>query len=214
MFTLAFLAPHRLADRGVSPATTLAVLGELKGTCLALTQGQFLDMSFERRPRVTVAEYLGMIEKKTAVLIAAATHLGACLAGLPAERARAYHAYGLSLGLAFQLQDDYLGIWGDPAVTGKSATSDLEKRKKSLPVVYGLEHSPEFANDYAQPHTPGHDVGSFAARLDQLGARDYVSDAVQEITARSRGALALAAPSGPAGEALAELTHQLLNRSQ
>ncbi len=214
MFTLAFLAPHRLTAVGIAPETTLHVLNELKRTCLALTQGQYLDMSFEQRERVTVDEYLAMIEKKTAVLIAAATHLGACLAGVSPERARAFHNYGLSLGLAFQLQDDLLGIWGDPAVTGKSAASDLEKRKKSLPVVYGLERSPEFAEAYARSHAPEEDVSRLAERLEALGARDYVSDAAHEMTGRARAALTLAAPAGPAGEALDELTDQLLNRTQ
>jgi geranylgeranyl diphosphate synthase type I len=212
MFTLAFLAPHRLPALGVSAETTLTVLAELKRTCLALTQGQYLDMSFEQRPTVSVDDYLTMVEKKTAVLIAAAAHLGACLAGAAPEKASAFRNYGLSLGLAFQLQDDLLGIWGDPAVTGKSAASDLEKRKKSLPVVFGLEHSPDFAETYARPSTPGSDVGPLAADLAALGARDYVSDAVHELTGRARGALRLAAPSGPAGEALAELTDQLLSR--
>jgi geranylgeranyl diphosphate synthase type I len=214
MFTLAFLAPHRLAVLGVPAETTLFVLSELKRTCLGLTQGQYLDMSFEQRECITVAEYLAMIEKKTAVLIAAATHLGACLAGASPERARAFRDYGLSLGLAFQLQDDLLGIWGDPAVTGKSAASDLEKRKKSLPVVFGLERSPEFATAYAQPHAPGDDVRRLAARLEDLGARDYVNDAAREMTSRARNAMALAAPTGPAGKALDELTHQLLTRNQ
>lgn len=214
MFTLAFLAPHRLTEVGVSAETTLFVLNELKLTCLGLTQGQYLDMSFEQRERVTVDEYLAMIERKTAVLIAAATHLGARLAGAAPERTRAFRDYGLSLGLAFQLQDDLLGIWGDPAVTGKSAASDLEKRKKSLPVVYGLERSAEFAAAYAQPHGPSDDVRQLAAHLEDLGARDYVSDAAHEVTGRARSALALAAPAGPAGLALVELTDQLLTRNQ
>jgi geranylgeranyl diphosphate synthase type I len=212
MFTLAFLAPHRLSALGVPAETTLNTLSDLKRTCLALTQGQYLDMAFEQRSRVSVADYLTMIEKKTAVLIAAATRLGACLAGVPPERVRAFSDFGLSLGLAFQLQDDLLGIWGDPAVTGKSAASDLEKRKKSLPVVYGIEQSSDFADAYAQPHVAGNNVGLLAVRLADLGARDYVSDAVLELTGRARGALALAAPTGPAGAALAELTDQLLAR--
>jgi len=214
MFTLAFLAPHRLTALGVGAETTLNILSELKRTCLALTQGQYLDMAFEQRSRISVDEYLTMIEKKTAVLISAATRLGAGLAGISLERAQSFSEYGLSLGLAFQLQDDLLGIWGDPEITGKSTLSDLEKRKKSLPVVYGLERSTEFAHAYAQTHAPGSDVGELAAKLEQLGAREYVTDAVHEMTGRARSALRVAAPVGPAGEALTELTSQLLNRNQ
>jgi geranylgeranyl diphosphate synthase type I len=214
MFTLAFLAPHRLSDLGVPPETTLAALAELKRTCLGLTQGQYLDMAFERRQRVTVDEYLSMIEKKTAVLIAASTYLGACIAGADPSRLDDYYHFGLNLGLAFQLQDDLLGIWGDPAVTGKSAASDLEKRKKSLPVVYGLERSAEFARLYSAPHTPNASVAGLADMLAQVGARTEAERRAQAATACAVEALARCRPSEPAGEALRELTDQLLHRAK
>jgi geranylgeranyl diphosphate synthase type I len=212
MFTLAFLAPHRLTELGVPAPVTLAAVEELTRTCLALTQGQYLDMAFEQRQRVSVAEYLAMIEKKTAVLIAASAHLGASLAGAEPHRAAAFHRFGLNLGLAFQLQDDLLGIWGDPAVTGKSAASDLEKRKKSLPVVYGLEHSEEFAQAYAQPHAPGAPVAALAELLDRLGARAEGERRAQAATACAVEALAECRPAEPAGQALRDLTEQLLGR--
>ncbi len=214
MFTLAHLAPHRLPKLGLAPEVALAALAELDYTCLALTQGQHLDMSFEQRPSISVAEYLSMIEKKTAALIAAATYLGAAVARAPAERLAHFHDFGWNLGVAFQLQDDLLGIWGDPGVTGKSAASDLEKRKKCLPVVYGLERSPEFAAAYAQPHRPGEPVQALASMLEQLGARSYVEQQVQATTAQALTALALACAEEPAGQALHELTDQLLNRQR
>ena len=212
MFTLAHLAPHRLTALGVAPATALQALAKLDYTCLALTQGQHLDMAFEQRDGISEAEYLSMIEKKTAALIAAAAYLGALVAGAPVERLAHYHAYGWYLGVAFQLQDDLLGIWGDPQVTGKSAASDLEKRKKSLPVVYGLERLPEFAAAYAQPHDPGRPVTGLVEMLDELGARPYAEARARAATAQARQALAAACAQEPAGQALTELTDQLLNR--
>lgn len=212
MFTLAHLAPHRLTELGVPPAVALAALAELDYTCLALTQGQYLDMSFERRDTVTVPEYLSMIGKKTAALIAAATYLGAVVAGAPPERLAHFRAFGWNLGLAFQLQDDWLGIWGDPSVTGKSAASDLEKRKKSLPVVYGLERLPAFASAYAAPHHPGEAVQPLAEMLEEVGAQRYVQQQAQTATDQARQSLVMAAADGPAGQALSELTEQLLNR--
>jgi geranylgeranyl diphosphate synthase type I len=212
MFTLAHLAPQRLTALGVPAEVALAALAELDYTCVALTQGQYLDMTFEQRTEVSVAEYLAMIEKKTAALIAAATYLGAAVAGAPPERLAHYHAYGWNLGLAFQLQDDLLGIWGNPRVTGKSAASDLEKRKKSLPVVFGLERLPAFGAAYALPHQAGEPVESLVEILDELGARRYVEQQVQTTTSQARQSLALACPAEPAGTALVELTDQLLNR--
>lgn len=214
MFTLAYLAPHRLAERGVPADVTLAALAELNHTCLELTQGQYLDMAYEQRQRVTVAEYLAMIEKKTAVLIAAAGYLGAWVAGARSDRLGDYYQFGLNLGLAFQLQDDLLGIWGDPAVTGKSALSDLEARKKSLPVVYGLEHSPEFARAYARRHVPGASVAGLAATLADLGARAETERRVQAATVCAVEALERCRTAEPAGQALRELTNQLLQRTK
>jgi geranylgeranyl diphosphate synthase type I len=214
MFTLAHLALHDLPARGTSPKVTLNVLKIFDLTCLVLTQGQYLDIAFERRERVTVAEYMTMIEAKTAALIAASIRLGALIAGADEPRAAHFEHYGRSLGLAFQVQDDLLGIWGDPAVTGKSAASDLEKRKKSLPVVYGLEHSPEFARAYARPPQPGDDVAQMAAQLETLGARDYAQHRANELTAEAIQHGEAAAPAGEAGAALRELTDQLLNRNQ
>src|SRR4029077_6206302 len=127
--------------RSIPPTVALAALQDFDLTCLKLTQGQYLDMSFEHRQRITTNEYLAMIEAKTSVLIAAAAKLGARLAGAAEARVNHFYEYGRNLGLAFQIQDDLLGIWGDPSITGKSAATDLEKRKKSLPVVYALECS-------------------------------------------------------------------------
>jgi len=171
-------------------------------------------MNFEQRATVTAGEYLAMIEKKTAVLIAASTFLGASLTSASSGRLDHFYAYGWNLGLAYQLQDDLLGIWGDPAITGKSAASDLEQRKKSLPVVYGLEHSADFAARYAQPHRPGQRVDVLADQLEQLGAREYVEQRVRDTTARAERELERCEASGPAAGALRELTQQLLYRNQ
>ena len=213
MFALAHLAPHALAARGVPSDVALAALADFDRTCLRLTQGQYLDMAFEQRERVTVAEYLEMIEHKTAALIAAATHVGARLAEASDGCMAHFYEYGRNLGLAFQIQDDLLGIWGDPAVTGKSAASDLEKRKKSLPVVYGLEHSADFARAYHQPHSPGASVAALAATLEALGARQYTEKTALDLTAEAIRHLEAASPAGEAGVALRELTDQLLKRN-
>src|SRR5882757_5138297 len=100
-----------------------------------LIRGQIQDMAYERRPEVAVTEVLAMAEAKTAALLSASTAIGAVLAGAPADAVAALADYGRHLGLAFQLVDDVLGIWGDPAVTGKPALSDLRSRKTSLPVA-------------------------------------------------------------------------------
>ena len=213
MFTLAHLAPHALTQRGVPAQVALRALEIFDTTCLRLTQGQYLDMDFEKRERVTVAEYEQMIEGKTAALIAASAGLGALIAGADETRRAAFEQYGRALGLAFQIYDDWLGIWGDPAVTGKSAASDLEKRKKSLPVVYGLERSATFAHAYAQPHTADESVAELARALDELGAQTHTLEQARAFTEEAFRHLEAAQPAGEAGEALKKLTEELLHRS-
>lgn len=211
MFTLAHLAPHALT---VSADVTLTALEIFDRTCLTLTQGQYLDMSFETRERVTVAEYLTMIEGKTAALVAASAELGALLAGANEACRAQYRQFGRCLGLAFQIQDDVLGIWGDPAVTGKSAASDLEKRKKSLPVVHGLEQSAEFSQAYARLHQSDESLTDLAETLERLGAHESANQMAHDLTAEAFQHLEAAAPLGAAATALRELTYELLNRQQ
>jgi geranylgeranyl diphosphate synthase type I len=103
-----------------------------------LIDGQAQDISFEHRERVTVEECLEMEGNKTGALLACASSIGAVLGGACEQDADALEEYGHHLGLAFQAVDDLLGIWGDPASTGKQTWSDLRQRKKSLPVVAAL----------------------------------------------------------------------------
>ena len=141
MFTLAFAAIQRLTQRGVNSKATLAVLNEFTETCLALTEGQYLDISFEQRPVVSVDEYMRMIQGKTAALVGASIAIGARIAGASTRQMTDMLQFGQALGLAFQIQDDILGIWGDSAVTGKPVGNDILNRKKSLPLLHALNHA-------------------------------------------------------------------------
>ncbi|MGQ0774000.1 MAG: polyprenyl synthetase family protein [Pseudonocardiales bacterium] len=105
-----------------------------------LVRGQVQDMAFERRDDVTVAECLDMVSGKTGALFSVSTAIGAVLAGAKPEVVAALTTFGAHLGVAFQLLDDLLGIWGDPVITGKPVYSDLRSGKKTLPVTYALTH--------------------------------------------------------------------------
>ena len=138
LFALARLSVLRLTSGGVSLDRTLSVAQALDRACLALCEGQFLDMSFEGHTTVDLAQYLGMIRLKTAALIAASAQIGAIVAVEDAAVIAQMFAFGEHLGLAFQIQDDLLGIWGEEDVTGKSALTDLRDKKKTLPVVHAM----------------------------------------------------------------------------
>ena len=103
-----------------------------------LTQGQYLDLSYETRHDLTVDDYWLMVEGKTAALIAASTELGALAALSDEHVSDKYREFGRLLGMAFQVQDDLLGIWGNSSLTGKSSQSDLVTGKITLPIIYGL----------------------------------------------------------------------------
>ena len=143
MFTSAYIALDGLKD--VVPSETLIdAFKLLSNTCLMLTIGQQLDIDFETRDDITTADYDRMISGKTAALLSCCTQMGALISGLGEEEQLCYAKFGKELGMAFQIYDDWLGVWGDPSVTGKSASSDLVEGKKSLPVLIGLEKSKRF----------------------------------------------------------------------
>lgn len=217
MFTLARLALHGVSAGSATPARALEAFAIFDHACLRLTEGQYLDMSFEGRLDVTVDEYLTMIGGKTAALLGASLELGALLGGADQPTRGHLAEFGRNLGLAFQMQDDILGIWGDETVTGKSAASDILTRKKSLPVVYALANprvGAELRARYAQP-IQSEAAPAVLELLAQAGAHEYVSRTAQ---AAHQAALAALAASGvlvdgnQGGAALLEVAEMLLGR--
>ncbi|HPV06022.1 MAG TPA: polyprenyl synthetase family protein [Aggregatilineales bacterium] len=215
LFTLAHLAIPRLADGRLDGETQARMLTITDETCLALTCGQHLDISFEERTDVTVDEYLEMIGGKTAALLSAAARLGALAAGVDESVQAHYAAFGHYLGMAFQVLDDILDIWGDPALTGKEAAIDIRQRKKSLPVLYGLERSAELRDLYATP-APFDEaqVEQAVSLLDAVGARDYAESLARRYSDETLEHLDAAQPQGDAGQALYALVDRLLHRDR
>ncbi len=211
MFTLAHLAVMRLEET-TTPAIALGATQLLQQTCLHLTQGQYLDISYEDRTDLAIDDYWPMINGKTAALLAACTELGALVADVGDQTRLAYKSFGRNLGLAFQALDDYLGIWGDAELTGKSVASDLVEGKKSLPVLYGLERNEAFAQRWRQGPITQEEVPQIAAQLESEGGRSFTRDEAERLTARALQDLEDADPLGGAEGALAELANQLLKR--
>lgn len=216
LFVLARQALGRLADCGVPTDVTLRVLQSYDAACLAITEGQFLDMQFEERLDVTEAEYLRMVGGKTAALLAASTQMGALVAEAEAALVERLARFGRLVGLAFQMTDDILGIWGDAGRTGKPAANDIRRRKKSLPVAFALESARGAAAErlraiFATPQVSEDDVAAVLTILDDLGARDHTERLADEYLQQ---ALAELAPvSGThAGTILAALTRSLAQR--
>ena len=219
LFVLARLALHRLGERGVSLSRQLAATLALDQACLALCEGQYFDMTFEERLDVDLDQYLWMIRQKTAALLAASAQLGAIIATDDANQIERYRSFGENLGLAFQIQDDILGAWGDESATGKSTATDIRDKKKTLPVVYGLNQSrdrlaAQQLSDLYSTQGPLSESATQAALalLEQIGARQYAEDMAEEYYRQALQSLERSGVENPAQNGLQALAASLLHR--
>lgn len=135
LFAVAHLPLYGLPAAGLDATRTLAVLEGFERMTIAIVAGQTRDLGFETRSDVTADEYLTMITGKTSAIIEFAAWAGALVAGASAATATRWGAFGLQLGLGFQIHDDLLGIWGTQAETGKRQADDIRRRKKSYPIL-------------------------------------------------------------------------------
>lgn len=189
----------------------------LTATTRRLIAGQSADLAFETRDDVTLTECLQMANDKTGALLACSASLGAVLVDGPAKLALGLADYGGHLGLAFQLVDDLLGIWGEPERTGKPVLSDLRAQKKSVPVVAALESGTSagarLAELYGRPHAlTEHELARAAALVEEAGGRSWTQKAADEEMAAALTSLdSLDLPDDVAAE-LTELAHLLGRR--
>ncbi|MFC0547140.1 family 2 encapsulin nanocompartment cargo protein polyprenyl transferase [Kutzneria chonburiensis] len=173
-----------------------------------LVEGQCEDVSFEERSDVDLSECLGMAGEKTGALLACSTAIGALYGGGTTAQIEHMRVFGEHLGLAFQLVDDLLGIWGDPRVTGKPVHSDLVSRKKSLPVVAALTSGEPAAAELAslygrQDSLSDVELARAAELVDLAGGKSWTQrEAVDQLDL----ALAELALAAPVPRAAAELT--------
>ena len=184
----------------------------LHDTCLDLTRGQYLDMSYEQRTDLTIEDYWPMIGGKTAALLVSCCALGSLLGGADEPAQKAYRDFGHYLGLAFQVEDDLLGTWGDSALLGKSTESDLVTGKRTLPVLFGLGMDGPFARRWKNSPVHPDEVAELAKQLAGEGARLHTQETANQLTDLAMQALHMADPEGQAGEALYTLSSKLLNR--
>lgn len=150
MLTLAHLSILNLKGR-FSENHLVEITEMIQNTCLKLTRGQFIDIASENKTELSRNEYYTMVGGKTGALLGTSFGVGALLSGFSRNDIDKYFHFGDKLGLAYQIQDDWLGIWGEESITGKSVSSDLLGRKKTYPVIMGLATSSEF-RDFWQKH--------------------------------------------------------------
>lgn len=213
MFTSAFSSLIDL-KKTVSESIALDAMDLLSKTCQCLTQGQFLDIGFEERDYVPGCEYVRMVKGKTAALISCSTKMGALVGGFSQSEQDKYKEYGQALGIAFQIYDDWLGVWGDAGLTGKSTTSDIMERKKTLPILLGLEKSSRFADQFAQEKITQDEAVIMAGWLQQDGVEKEVIKTYKSWTDKAFVALRKMKCNEDIRIGLEELTNKLLIRKK
>ena len=160
-------------------------------TALEVCEGQQYDVDFETRDDVTIPEYLKMIEYKTAVLVAAAMKMGALVAETSVQNADLIYDFGLNLGLAFQLQDDYLDAFGDPKTFGKQVGGDIIENKKTYLYLKAMEFSTSDEKEQLlhlfsiQPSDNTDKIDSVKAIFNSSGASAATQQAIQDYTLKA-----------------------------
>lgn len=211
MFTISNLAILRL-QRSYPAEVVLRAQELFQQTCVKLTQGQYLDMWYENLNDLPLDAYWSMVAGKTAALLACCTEMGAVLGGADNAMYEKYHQFGHLLGLAFQVQDDLLGIWGDEEKIGKSTSSDLYTKKKTLPVIFGLQQNGKFAERWLSGDVKLEEVPEMADLLEKEGAREYTKQMAFDLTTKAQDALDEVLGGHQSGTALQQLTQMLIGR--
>lgn len=203
-----------LSDAPGDASRRMRALAVLNRATSRMIAGQWRDIAFETRDSVEVDEYLEMIAGKTAALIAAPLEIGAILAGADDATATRLGEAGTHLGLAFQVRDDYLGTWGDPSATGKSNVNDIARRKKTLPVIYGLADpgaGPLIRRAFAGSLSPA-EVTAVGQALERCGADELTRTTALRYGEEAVGLLDELEITPDARAALREIASYLVER--
>lgn len=183
-----------------------------------ICEGQQMDMDFEHMSQVSIADYMTMIEKKTSVLLAYAMKIGGYIAGATPEQQEALYQYGLHIGLAFQIQDDILDVYGDPKTFGKAIGGDICANKKTFLLLTALETADaetkaELLQWLMATDRNEEKIAGVTELYNRLGVREAGESVMEEHTA-----LALAQldklPQNDATESLRELAEKLATRKK
>lgn len=213
MFTLSRISLMDLLGSIPADRVLKAVLC-LDHTCESLTYGQFLDLDYETRKQISIEDYWKMISGKTAALTSCSAKMGGLVSGVDQGRLGALAGYGQHLGLAFQVVDDWLGIWGDAVMIGKSTDSDLASGKKTLPVIFGLEKSSEFVEMWQHGIGVPEASQALAGKLEAIGAQEYTLLQAETHTQKALHMLEEAIPDTEILQILKDLTFDLLSRKK
>lgn len=207
---------NRCGYLGVPVDKQVKVLRDFNQMATEICEGQQYDMDFETRDDVTIAEYLEMIRLKTSVLLANALQTGAYIAGASKEQTEALYSFGIHVGLAFQIQDDILDVYGDAATFGKPIGGDICNNKKTYMLLTALERAEgedkaELEKWLSVTEASEEKIAAVTAIYTRLGIRQACEEVMNAHTCEAMKALDTL-PDGEAKEALRKLAGKLLTR--
>ena len=214
--TMLVLAYQRIAQ--CDPDKLKPVLELFTETALEIGEGQQYDMDFENRNDVTEDEYIEMIRLKTSVLLACALKIGAILSGAPEKDADTLYQFGEQIGLAFQLQDDFLDVYGDTQVFGKAIGGDIVSNKKTYMLINALNRASakqrmELEQWLAMPHFDAQEkIAAVTSLYNEIGVDLLATDKISYFYDRSRNYLAALDVPETRKQELIAYTSRMMNR--
>lgn len=213
LFAKSFELLSQSAEDNIAYERVVDALQVLTNSCINICEGQALDMAFEDTFNVTKDEYMNMIYKKTGDLITASTTIGAIMGGASSNEIQALRTYGKQIGLAFQIQDDYIDLTGDESI-GKPVGSDLVEGKKTFMVVYALEKANKEDHDRLVELLEANDesiIPEAMEILEKYGAINYARSKAYDCVIESKQALSIL-PDSDAKDALFKLADFVFTR--
>ncbi|NCX95440.1 MAG: polyprenyl synthetase family protein, partial [Chitinophagia bacterium] len=211
---LCIYAYRQLAHIG-NPQHLKAIYPVFNETAIQVCEGQQMDMDFEAQPNTTLSDYITMITLKTSVLLACALKIGALLGGSLAYNAQKLYEFGKCLGIAFQLQDDYLDSFGAMELTGKKTGGDINANKKTYLLTHALNHANSAQLDTLKslhPQTGEEKINHITHLFRQTGADTACLAEVKQYTATALQALEQVAIPAARKATLFQFANMLLNR--
>jgi geranylgeranyl diphosphate synthase type I len=207
----------RALQAGLTAERVLQAHRILNDACREMIEGQHQDISFEERGDVTLSEYIEMIGRKSGALLGASLRLGALVAGCDEEEQERFDSFGRELGIAFQIRDDVLGIWGEGSATGKPVGADIARKKKSLPVVHAFQQvvGPDhdvLTEAYARPEMDDADINEVLSILQRWNCRYFAQGLAEDHRSRAMSILSRTAIAPDARRSFDELMSFVLER--